>query len=333
MSNYTPEATSDLPVIGVYYVFNIGFVSVSVGTSVCVLNFHFRGHKVKPVPSWLKTLLFIHDEKLVVDPSEFDDIKKYHRNKNTSKDARDNLEHHNYTCPAISRTNALNEFTIDPTIPTYLLNKTTVITTSNSINRVVSPQLSPGLQISPHKKQTNRNTCSPMCIHNQFTNEVKFDMIKNKANSNLYSRPFYTQNNDLVQKISGDENEVRVRVIGDGPSNNQTNSLKSNAVKKETSNSNYSTLMLEDKKEDSLEMIIKLIKKSIRLIEKARIKSNNMQLINDDWKEVASRLDLIFFVIACSIVTATPVFLFGKFFLQNGLLEIATNRACGCAES
>ena len=46
VSNYTPEAASDLPVIGVYYIFNIGLVSVSVGTSVCVLNFHFRGHKV-----------------------------------------------------------------------------------------------------------------------------------------------------------------------------------------------------------------------------------------------------------------------------------------------
>ena len=39
--------------------FNIGFVSLSVGTTVCVLNFHFRGHKLKKVPNWLKKVLLI----------------------------------------------------------------------------------------------------------------------------------------------------------------------------------------------------------------------------------------------------------------------------------
>ena len=42
-----------------YYVFNIGIVSISVATSVCVLNLHFRGHKYSPVPTWIKKILFI----------------------------------------------------------------------------------------------------------------------------------------------------------------------------------------------------------------------------------------------------------------------------------
>jgi hypothetical protein len=42
-----------------YYVFNIGIVSLSVASSVYVLNLHFRGHKYSPVPDWIKKILFI----------------------------------------------------------------------------------------------------------------------------------------------------------------------------------------------------------------------------------------------------------------------------------
>ena len=43
--------------------FNIGLVSISVAASVCVLNFHFRGHRQSKVPKWLKRLLFIDSSK------------------------------------------------------------------------------------------------------------------------------------------------------------------------------------------------------------------------------------------------------------------------------
>jgi hypothetical protein len=42
VSNYTPEATSELPVIGVYYTFNIFLVSLSLAGAVFVLRLHFR---------------------------------------------------------------------------------------------------------------------------------------------------------------------------------------------------------------------------------------------------------------------------------------------------
>jgi hypothetical protein len=59
VSNYTPEAASDFPIIAVYFMFNTLLVSVSVGASVVVLNFHFRGHRKTKVPGWLKRLFFI----------------------------------------------------------------------------------------------------------------------------------------------------------------------------------------------------------------------------------------------------------------------------------
>jgi hypothetical protein len=64
VSNYTPESTSDLPVIGVYYIFNIGLVSVSIAASICVLNLHFRAHKLNRVPSIIKKIFSIKSPKL-----------------------------------------------------------------------------------------------------------------------------------------------------------------------------------------------------------------------------------------------------------------------------
>lgn len=88
LSNYTPEAAADLPVVGeyqilyttsqwlvtlirrviyyiivysgVFYSFNIALVSVSVASSVLVLRLHFRGHKTKRMPLLMKKLLLMH---------------------------------------------------------------------------------------------------------------------------------------------------------------------------------------------------------------------------------------------------------------------------------
>jgi hypothetical protein len=59
VSNYTPEAASELPVIGVYYTFNIFLVAIALSGSVLVLKLHFRGHKLDRVPDWLLKLFFI----------------------------------------------------------------------------------------------------------------------------------------------------------------------------------------------------------------------------------------------------------------------------------
>jgi hypothetical protein len=62
LSEYVPESSNQLPVIALYYFFNIGFVSVSVAASVFVLNCHFRGARQSSVPGWLKKLLFISNQ-------------------------------------------------------------------------------------------------------------------------------------------------------------------------------------------------------------------------------------------------------------------------------
>ncbi len=60
VSNYTPEAAAELPVIGVYYTFNILMVALSLTVSVLVLNLHFRGHKKNRIPEWTKRLFKIN---------------------------------------------------------------------------------------------------------------------------------------------------------------------------------------------------------------------------------------------------------------------------------
>lgn len=60
ISNYTPEGASDLPVIGIYFLFNIFQVSLSLFATIFVLKCHFRGHSIIPVPRILQ-LLFCLD--------------------------------------------------------------------------------------------------------------------------------------------------------------------------------------------------------------------------------------------------------------------------------
>ena len=45
VSNYTPEATSEIPVIGIYYIYNIIFISLSLAGVVFCLNIYYRGVK------------------------------------------------------------------------------------------------------------------------------------------------------------------------------------------------------------------------------------------------------------------------------------------------
>ncbi len=51
VSNYLPEAAEALPVIGVYYTFNIIMVAISLTASVFTLKLHFRGHTQNKVDS------------------------------------------------------------------------------------------------------------------------------------------------------------------------------------------------------------------------------------------------------------------------------------------
>jgi hypothetical protein len=59
VSNYTPESASELPVIGVYYTFNIIMNAFSLFGSVTILRLHFKKHSKTPVPRWIKSILLI----------------------------------------------------------------------------------------------------------------------------------------------------------------------------------------------------------------------------------------------------------------------------------
>jgi len=53
------NSTSDLPVIGVYYTFNIFLVAFLLAGAVFILRLHFRGHKKNRVPKWIRILFGI----------------------------------------------------------------------------------------------------------------------------------------------------------------------------------------------------------------------------------------------------------------------------------
>jgi hypothetical protein len=305
-----------------------------VGTSVCVLNFHFRGHKVTPVPKWLKTLLFISEKDSVpsdLDVTAFNNQLISHAKKNmhifsdSNNYALDDANVHNLS----KSTRDMPDIRVDQSnMPSYMLNKT-IITTSipsrHNAHRLSQQQLSS----QPHSPKSQHNvspSATPSRIRNHYINEVTFDMGRNATRSNLYSKSMYTFN-------LGDSNENMLKEIDcthETPNMNSGRDMRRSVPRIQVGDS-HAAAPAARKDENNMEMVIKLMKKTIRLIEKSKLKNNTMQLINDDWKEVASRVDLILFVIACSIVTLCPVFLFGKFFIQDNLIGAAVNKSCGCA--
>ncbi|CAF0985474.1 unnamed protein product [Rotaria magnacalcarata] len=76
ISDYTPKASSNLPIIGIYFNVNLILVLISVVLTVVVLNFHYRGPKKSRVPRWCRRIVmgkigcwlgfhFISDEQLL----------------------------------------------------------------------------------------------------------------------------------------------------------------------------------------------------------------------------------------------------------------------------
>ncbi|CAF0881176.1 unnamed protein product [Rotaria sordida] len=57
ISNYTPKASSNLPIIGIYFNVNLILVLISVVLTVVVLNFHYRGPKKSRVPHWCRHIV------------------------------------------------------------------------------------------------------------------------------------------------------------------------------------------------------------------------------------------------------------------------------------
>ncbi|CAF1681701.1 unnamed protein product, partial [Adineta ricciae] len=57
ISEYTPKASSNLPIIGIYFNVNLILVLISVVLTVVVLNFHYRGPKKSRVPRWCRRIV------------------------------------------------------------------------------------------------------------------------------------------------------------------------------------------------------------------------------------------------------------------------------------
>jgi len=73
---------------------------------------------------------------------------------------------------------------------------------------------------------------------------------------------------------------------------------------------------------ESLDKLLKIIRHSVKLIDKNYLKLKSSQIANDEWKLVASRIDFLLFIIATIVVFTTPFVLFGKFlFTVDGPLS------------
>ena len=57
ITEFTPKAAKSLPIVGLYFNFNLLLILLSVVLTVIVLNLHFRGPRRDKVPNWMRTYL------------------------------------------------------------------------------------------------------------------------------------------------------------------------------------------------------------------------------------------------------------------------------------
>ena len=81
---------------------------------------------------------------------------------------------------------------------------------------------------------------------------------------------------------------------------------------------------------EHLEKIVVILRRSLRNLHKKRTSVRMSEIIIEEWRRVASRIDLILFFISAAVVTLTPLFLFGKYYISYLDSEI---NLCGVPNS
>lgn len=79
---------------------------------------------------------------------------------------------------------------------------------------------------------------------------------------------------------------------------------------------------------DLLEKILKLIRHSVKIIEKNSDKMAHNQAIYEEWKEVATRVDFILFIMSATVVVTSPIILFGRFYVTDSWLQQGVGCSC-----
>ncbi|GAV03353.1 hypothetical protein RvY_13790-1 [Ramazzottius varieornatus] len=75
-----PETSDAVPLLGLYILSTEFIASLSVGSTVAILNFHYRGTKRNPVPNWLRKLTFRYMTRITfIRPLYSDDGKLLNR--------------------------------------------------------------------------------------------------------------------------------------------------------------------------------------------------------------------------------------------------------------
>lgn len=93
--------------------------------------------------------------------------------------------------------------------------------------------------------------------------------------------------------------------------------------------STYDTVCIctSEKNKRILKDILKLIEVTVDLLDKDRTNEQKFKNLQNEWKEVAKRIDFILFIFVSVVVIATPLFLFGKYYVNDYTTK---NLSCNC---
>ena len=293
-------------------------MSVSVGASVCVLNLHFRGHRKSRVPKWVKIVLLMKSElnaptsDKTQSEMENEDGSSLIITTNNAKKQSNRTPSRNNNNMIISQNNHVYN-----NLSQLSKNKGYILYNSkNELNSIHNRTMSPTM---------NGNIGSPIFIknpYNQLKNENHCNHFNNNSNNNNnFNNQLSYRTIEIVKEIPNRNSDTIKNNMNSIQITHQSNK---NKVNKDTKNSQ---IKIDNSTNQLLEKILKLIKQSLRMLEKNREKVAMNQSVYDEWKEVATRVDFVLFIVSATVVFTSPIALFGRFYLRDKLPQSLT---CEC---
>ena len=106
---------------------------------------------------------------------------------------------------------------------------------------------------------------------------------------------------------------------------------ESNYHMKNSTSNDRSPVIKNDSVNEINQKLLKTTKYILKKQERIDLKQKEINLVYDEWKEIARRVDFLMFLIFLFVVVATPIFLFGKLSVMNN--RPADTKGCQCTKN
>ena len=289
-------------------------MSISVAASVLVLNMHFEKSRRRPVPRWLKRVLFIADKP----PSDIENSCSalVKTNKALMAHCRLDQNHERHTSTALIKlSKSLRHLSENDMC-------TTALRMANSPSNNLRPLCESALNISasvndPAKQHRHHHHLKESRSNSRINSKGSYDVVKEGATATT------TKKQQLLQTLLEPQQQSQLQQQPQQSAQQQPQQQQQQLLELQGQNIR--------KEMRSLKILIDALKKNLLVFgrELHQIEKDRFNRTLAEWKEVASRIDIFLFFASALTVCLMPLVLFGKFYFVDGQIFF-NSRSCGC---